>query len=141
MSAPTASPPEYGAPITLTQAKQVMEAAEAEARANQWPMVIAIVDTTGELVMLHRMENAQLGSVQVARLKAETALKFRRNTKVFEDALAGGSLRLLAMEGLCPLEGGQPLFAGGKIVGAIGVSGMLSTQDAQVGNAGAQVLK
>lgn len=142
-AAPANSPPEYGSPITLTVAKQVMEAAEAEARANRWPMVIAIVDITGELLMLHRMENAQLGSVTIARVKAETALKFKRPTKVFEEALAGGGagLRVLAMEGLAPLEGGLPLFQNGKIVGAIGVSGMLATQDAQVGNAGANVLK
>ena len=142
-AAPTKSPPEYGTPLSLTLAKQVMEAAEAEARANQWPMVIAIVDTTGELLMLHRMENAQLGSVTIARLKAETALKFKRATKVFEEALAGGGggLRVLAMQGVAPLEGGMPLFQNGKIVGAIGVSGMLSTQDAQVGNAGAKVLE
>jgi glc operon protein GlcG len=142
-AAPSTTPPEYGPPLTLTDAKRVMEAAEAEARANHWPMVIAIVDTTGELLMLHRMENAQLGSVSIARMKAETALKFKRPTKVFEDALAGGGagLRVLAMSGLTPLEGGLPLLRDGKIVGAIGVSGMLATQDAQVGRAGAQVLE
>jgi glc operon protein GlcG len=142
-AAPATTPPEYGSPLTLTDAKRVMEAAEAEARANHWPMVIAIVDTTGELLMLHRMENAQLGSVNIARMKAETALKFKRPTKVFEEALAGGGagLRVLAMSGLTPLEGGLPLFQNGKIVGAIGVSGMLATQDAQVGRAGAKVLE
>jgi glc operon protein GlcG len=81
--------------------------------------------------------------VNIARMKAETALKFKRPTKVFEEALAGGGagLRVLAMSGLTPLEGGLPLFQNGKIVGAIGVSGMLATQDAQVGRAGAKVLE
>jgi len=136
-------PTEYGPPIGLAAAKQVMAAAEAEAVANRWPMVIAIVDSTGYLVMLHKFDNAQLGSVRIAQAKAETALKFKRATKVFEDALAGGGagLRVLSMEGVCPLEGGTPLFQDGKIIGAIGVSGMLSTQDAQVAAAGANVLQ
>src|SRR5256885_2086236 len=99
-------PTEYGAPICLVAAKQVMAAAEAEAVANRWPMVIAIVDSTGHLVMLHKLDNAQLGSVRIAQAKAETALKFKRATKVFEDALAGGGagLKVLSMEGVCPLE-------------------------------------
>lgn len=142
-TAAPASPPEYGTSISLALAKQVMQAAEAEAIAHQWPMVIAIVDVTGHLQLFQRMDNAQLGSVRVAQAKAETALKFRRPTKSFEDAVAAGGtgLRLLAMEGMCPLEGGVPLFQGGKIVGAIGVSGMHSSQDAQVAIAGANVLK
>ncbi len=138
-----ASPPEYGAPISLGDAKRVMAAAEAEAIANQWPMVIAIVDSTAHLAMLYKMDNAQLGSVDVAQAKAVTALKFRRETKVFQDAIAGGGvgLRVLAMPGLTPLEGGAPIFKDGKIIGAIGVSGMLSTQDAQVAAAGVNALK
>lgn len=138
-----AAPPEYGASLSLALAKQVMQAAEAEALANQWPMVIAIVDAAGNLQLFHRMDNAQLGSVRVAQAKAETALKFRRPTKFFEDAVAAGGTgwRLLAMDGMCPLEGGVPLFQAGRIVGAIGVSGMHSSQDAQVAVAGANVLK
>jgi uncharacterized protein GlcG (DUF336 family) len=119
-----------------------MAAAETEALANTWPMVIAVVDSGGNLVLLQRMDNAQLGSIEVAQGKAATALKFRRNTKLLQDNIAAGGvhLRMLAMPGVVPLEGGMPLFADGVIVGAIGVSGMTSVQDAQVAEAGAKVM-
>jgi len=134
---------EYGPPIPLELAKRVVAAAEAEALARGWPMVIAVVDSGGHLVVLHKLDHAQLGSVAVAQAKAETALRFKRPTKVFEDAIAGGGLglRLLAMNDICPLEGGLPLLRNGKIVGAIGVSGMQSAQDAEVAAAGAGVIR
>src|SRR5262249_11259030 len=133
-------PMPYGAPISLAAAKKAMAAAEAEATKNNWPVVIAIVDTTGSLVMLQKLENTQTGSVRVAEGKARTALEFRRPTKALEDVIAGGGvgLRLLRLEGATPLEGGVPIVADGKIVGAIGVSGVLSSQDAQVARAGAE---
>jgi uncharacterized protein GlcG (DUF336 family) len=133
---------EYGAPISLERAKAVMAAAEAEARVNDWPMVIAIVDSGGHLVMLHSFDHAQHGSVVIAQEKARCAVNFKRPTKMFEDAVAEGglNLRILAAPGMMPLEGGRPLIADGKIVGAIGVSGMRSTQDGQVAEAGAKAL-
>jgi len=105
-------------------------------------MVIAIVDSTSHLVMLHRMEQAQLGSVAVAQAKAETAVRFRRPTKAFQDMIAegGANLRMLSVDGLSALEGGLPLLVGGEVVGAIGVSGMQSAQDAEVARAGAAEL-
>jgi uncharacterized protein GlcG (DUF336 family) len=105
-------------------------------------MVIAIVDTGGHLILLHRIDHAQNGSVDIARRKAETAVNFKRPTKVFEDAIAQGGmhLRMLAMGNLLPLEGGLPILEDGKVVGAIGVSGMQSTQDAQVARAGLAAL-
>ncbi|MBI3897222.1 MAG: heme-binding protein [Gammaproteobacteria bacterium] len=139
-SATTALPPRYGAPISLTAAKKVMAAAEAEAARHHWPMVIAIVDSSSHLVMLHKLDQAQYGSVEIAQAKAETALKFRRPTKVFEDALAAGSVRVLSMANVAALEGGIPLLANGEVIGAIGVSGMHSSQDAQVAQAGAEAL-
>jgi uncharacterized protein GlcG (DUF336 family) len=119
-----------------------MEAAEAEAIRNRWPMVIAIVDSTCHLVALHRLDQAQYGSVHVALAKAETALNFRRPTRAFEDSVAAGGvgLRVLAMPTVTPLEGGIPLLRDGEIVGAIGVSGMQSSHDAQVAQAGAEAL-
>ena len=140
--APAALAPAYGPPISLDQAKAVMAAAEAEARANGWPMVIAIFDSGANLVMLERMDNTQLGSIQIAQGKAATAVKFRRPTKAFQDQIAAGgqNLRVLAMEDVTPLEGGMPLTQNGLIIGAIGVSGMTSAQDAQVGEAGARAL-
>lgn len=142
MTAPRPAPPPYGPPLTLEAAKRVMAAAEAECVRNGWPMVIAIVDSTGHLVLLQRLDNAQYGSLAMARRKAETALDFKRATKVFEDAVAGGGTghRVLSMPNALAFEGGMPLFADGAIVGAIGVSGMHSSQDAQVAEAGAAAL-
>jgi len=140
---PAAPPPPpttpYGAPIGLDAAKKVMAAAEAEAVKNNWPMAIVILDSTGHTVMLHRLDNTQYGSIQVAEDKAHTALDFRRPSKVFEDLVAQGGLnmRILALRGASPLEGGVPITVDGKIVGAIGVSGGASNQDGQVAKASA----
>jgi uncharacterized protein GlcG (DUF336 family) len=135
-------PPNYGPAIALDAAKKVMAAAEAEAERMKWPMVIAIVDSTGHLVMLHRMEQAQYGSVKIAQLKAETALDFRRPSKVFEDAIASGGagVRIVTMPNVLALEGGLPIIADGKVIGAIGISGMRSDEDAQVARAGIAAL-
>lgn len=138
-----AAPPPYGTPINLDQAKKVMAGAEAEARKNSWGMVIAIVDSGGNLVMLQRLDNTQFGSIEVAQQKAHTAVAFKRPTKVFQDAIAQGgvNLRLLKLGSASPLEGGVPIIAGGTIVGAVGVSGGTSQQDAQVAQAGADLMK
>lgn len=135
-------PPAYGAPITQATAARVMAAAQAEAQRNDWPMAIAIVGSGGHLVMLHALDDVQHASIAVAQAKAETAVNFRRPSKLFEDAVRDGGLglRLLGMRNLLPLDGGLPLYQDGKVVGAIGVSGMQSTQDAQVAAAGAAVL-
>lgn len=119
-------------------AKSIMAAAEREANANHWPMAIAIVDSTAHLVLFQRADQTQLGSMDVCVAKAMTAVKFRRATKVFEDAMAAGGsgLRLSTMPGMAALEGGVPIVVNGHVIGAIGVSGMLSTQDAQVAAAG-----
>lgn len=138
--AAAAAPLPYGGPITMEAARRAMAAAEAEATRNNWGVAIAIVDSGGHLVMLHRLDGTQIASIRIAEGKARTALEFRRPTKALEDAVAGGgaALRLLAVEGLYPLEGGVLIEAAGRIVGAIGVSGVLSSQDAQVARAGAE---
>lgn len=137
------APLRYGAPISLERAQHVAQAAQREARRHSWPMVIAIVDSGANLVLHMRLDQAQLGSIEVARQKAETAVRFRRPTKRFEDALAEGGLhlRLLGMTNLTPLDGGLPLVVDGHVVGAIGVSGMQSHEDAQVAEAGAAALR
>jgi glc operon protein GlcG len=139
---PPAAPPTtpYGDPITFETAKKVMEAAEAEAMKNGWPVAIGIVDSTGHLVMLHKLDNTQFASIEIAEGKARTALDFRRPTKLLEDAVAGGGagLRLLSIPGAWLLEGGVPILDENKIIGAIGVSGVMSSQDAQVAEAGAE---
>jgi glc operon protein GlcG len=135
-------PMPYGPAITLEQAKKVMAGAEAEAQKNNWFVVIAIVDTGGNLVSLQRLDNTQFGSIEVARQKAWSAAAFRRPTKVFQEAVAGGgaNLRILALEGASPLEGGIPIVADGQIIGGIGVSGMTGEQDAQIAQAGVDSL-
>ena len=135
-------PPEYGTPIALGDAKKVMAGAEAEARRKNWPVAIAIVDNAGLLVMFQRLENTQLGSVQVAIEKAKTAALFRRETKAFEERIAEGgvNLKLLRLPGGLPMEGGLPIIVGGKVIGGIGVSGVASSQDAMVGRAGLAAL-
>jgi glc operon protein GlcG len=135
---PDALPPTYGPPITLARARQVMAAAVAEAVKHGWPMSIAIVDSTAHLVLFERLDQGQYGSIAIAISKAETAVNFRRSTKVFEDAIAAGGLgmRLATVDSMTALEGGLPLLLDGQVVGAIGASGMQSTQDGQVAQAG-----
>jgi glc operon protein GlcG len=140
---PPPPPPAYGLPITLEQAKKVMAGAEVEANKNKWNVVIVVLDSGGNLVTLHRMDGAQFGSIDVAREKAYSAVAFRRPTKAFEDALGqgGANLRILRVPGASPLEGGLPIVVDGKLIGAVGVSGVLATQDAQIGRAGIEALK
>lgn len=134
---------EYGPNITLDQAQKVVAAARNEASANKWTMCIAIVDTGGNLVLLERMDQTQVGSIDIALGKAKTANNFKRPTKVLEDAVAGGGtgLRLLSVPNVYTLEGGEPIIVDGKIIGAIGVSGMQSGQDEQAAKAGLAALK
>ena len=142
-AAPPPPPPPYGPPITLEQAKKVMVGAEAEAKKNSWNVVMVVLDSGGNLVMLQRMDGAQFGSIEVAKDKAYSAVAFRRPTKAFDDALAqgGANLRILKLSGATPLEGGIPIVVDGKLIGAVGVSGVTSAQDAQIGRAGIDNLK
>jgi len=137
------APPPYGPPIGIENARKAMNAAEGEATKNNWAVVIAIIDSGGHIVMLHRRDDVQLSSIELSQGKAKTALMFKRPSKVLDDAISGGGpgLRFLALKDIVPLEGGLPLVIDGKIVGAIGVSGVLSSQDAQIARAGADALK
>ena len=139
--APPVTP--YGPPLGLEAAKKIMAAAEAEATKNNWPMAIVILDSTGHLVMLHRLDNTQYGSIAVAEDKANTAVNFRRPSKAFEDLVAQGGvgLRMLGLRGATPVEGGLPIIVDGKVVGAIGASGGTAPQDGQVAKAGADSAK
>jgi glc operon protein GlcG len=133
----------YGMSISLEDAKKAAAPAMAEARKNNWLMAVAIVDTAGNLVYFEKMDGTQVASSTIAVDKARSAAQFKRSTKALQDALAAGGegLRILALSGAVPVEGGLPLMAGGKIVGAIGVSGGTSAQDGQCAAAGAAVLK
>lgn len=126
--------------ISLEVAKKVAAAAEAEAVKNKWNVVITIVDEGGQILYLQRMDTTQYGSVDVAIRKARTSSAFKRPTKVFEDAIAGGRTALLGLDGALPLEGGLPLIYNGQVVGAIGVSGVTSQQDGLIAKAGADAM-
>jgi uncharacterized protein GlcG (DUF336 family) len=136
-------PNPYGAPVSLENARKAAAPALAEAEKNHWTMAVAVVDTAGNLVYYEKMDNTQIGSANVAIEKARTAVLFKRPSKAFQDALAGGGdgLRVLSMKAVTAIEGGIPLVMDGKIVGAIGVSGGASAQDGQCAKAGADVLK
>jgi len=122
--------------MTLDVAKQIAAAAEAEAKKNNWTVVIAIVDDGANLVYLQKADDTQIGSIEVAQEKAKTAVKFKRPSKALEDAVAGGRNAVLKLPGALPIEGGVPLMDGGKVIGAIGVSGVQSNQDGQIAQAG-----
>jgi glc operon protein GlcG len=118
----------------------VVEGARAEAVRNNWNVVIAVVDPSGTLLHLTRMDNVQSGSVEVAQEKARSAALFRRPTRTFAEMVAGGNVGLLALQGAIPVEGGEPLIVDGVVVGAVGVSGVTSAQDGIIARAGGDAL-
>jgi glc operon protein GlcG len=126
--------------LTLEAAKSIAAAAQAEARKNNWSLVICVVDDGGHPIYLERMDGAQLASVQVAQDKARTAVLFKRPSKALEEAVAGGRTVVMKLAGAIPVEGGIPIQVSGQLIGAIGVSGASSSQDGQVAAAGLAAL-
>ena len=126
--------------LTLAAAKKIAAAAEAEARKNNWSVVIAILDEGGHLLSLQRMDGVQIASIEIALKKAESAVLFKRPTKAFEDQLVGGRTAILKLPGAMPFEGGLPITAGEQVIGSIGVSGVTSQQDGQIAKAGLAAL-
>ncbi|MBO0763323.1 MAG: heme-binding protein [Hyphomicrobiaceae bacterium] len=134
--APFATP--YGPPITLNLAQAAVQAALGEANKRSWPMNIAVVDSGGNLVAFARMDGAQLGSITIAEHKARAAVRFRRPTKAFEDAVQrNDSKYIMTLDDVIASRGGIPLVVDGKIIGAIGCSGGTGSQDEVVALAGA----
>ena len=131
-----AQAPSYGASVNLEQAKKIAAGGIAEARKNNWPIAIAIVDNHGFLVYFEKMDDTQTASVQIALDKAKSASMFRRPTRAFEEGMAKGRIALLGLTGATPITGGVPIVVGGRIVGGVGVSGVTSDQDEQVAKAG-----
>jgi glc operon protein GlcG len=127
--------------ITLEGAKKAMAAAETEAQKNNWAVAIAILDAGANLILFQKLDGTQLGSVNIAIGKAKTAVNFKRPTKALEEMIAGGRQVFLAVEGITPLQGGLPVMADGKLIGAVGVSGVMSSQDEQVAQAAVNVLQ
>src|SRR5262245_14889215 len=140
---PPPPPPPYGTEISLEMAKKAITAAEAEAKKNNWFMNIAVVGPSGALVHFSRMDNAQFASIAIAQHKARTAATFRRPTKAFQDGLAANpaNIYLLTLDDVIASEGGIPIVADGKIIGAMGCSGGTGAQDGQVCQAGINALK
>jgi glc operon protein GlcG len=127
--------------LTLADVKKIAAAAEAEAMANHWPVVIAIADDGGHLLWLQRLDGVAPISSHIAPAKAKTAALGRRESKIYEDVINNGRTSFLSapfIEGM--LEGGVPIIVDGQVIGAVGVSGVKSEQDAQIAKAGIAAL-
>src|SRR5215831_6183002 len=136
---PFANP--YGPPITLERADAALAAAVAEAKKRGWALNMAVVDSGGNLVSFKRMDGAQIGSIAISQHKARAAVKYRRETKVFEGAVQNGLNYLITLDDIVASRGGIPLVEGGKLIGAIGVSGGTGSQDEVIAKAGAALVK
>jgi glc operon protein GlcG len=132
-----------GPAISLEAARRIGSAASRYARDNQFTVVIAITDVHGNLVYFERADSAMTGANQIALDKARTAARFKRSTKMLEDAVSAGGpgLRLLSVDGLLASEGGLPILVEGRIVGAIGVSGATNVQDGLIAAEGLRALR
>ncbi len=121
--------------LTAGAVKAILAHAEAAAKTNGWNLSIAVTDAAGDLLGFIKLDNASTGSVQISLGKARTAARFGRPTKVYADRVLNDTLTFLSIEGLVTLQGGLPIVVGGRVIGAIGVSGATSAQDEQVGAA------
>ena len=141
---PPVPPPDYGPPLSNEQAKAAAEAAATEAKKNNWRMAISVVGPEGELIYFEKMDGAQSSSAALAQAKARTSALFRRPSKVFADQFSAGNVAFMTFpDGVRPIasEGGIPIILGGKLVGAIGVSGGTAQQDSVAATAGVNAMK
>lgn len=136
------APLPYGPTLLLEDAKRMMQAAEQHAKARGWPVAIVIADASGGILLAQKLDHTQHSSMDIAMGKARTAVNFRRPTRMFQDGITAGGegLRFLAVPGVTPLEGGFPVVRAKQVVGGIGVSGVLSSQDCEVAQAGMAAL-
>ena len=128
--------PDYGTAVTTDQAKKIAAAVVAECKSNKWNVAVAVVDTAGNLVYFERMENTQTASFDIAIMKAKAAATYRRPTRAFADAIAKGGPAIMTLPGVVASPGGVPIMVGGKVTGAVGVSGVTGDQDEQCSKAG-----
>lgn len=131
----------YGAPIGVDQAKKLIAAVEAAAKGRGWALNISVVDSGGNLVAFERMDGAMLASISISEHKARAAVKYRRETKVFEDAVQNGRAFITTLDDVVASRGGFPLIESGKIIGAIGCSGGTGSQDEASCSVGASMVK
>lgn len=128
--------PGYGPSISVTAAKKVAAGIVAECAKNKWNVAVAIVDTAGGLVYFERMEDTQTASLDIAIMKAKAAATYRRPTRVWADVIAKAGPAVMTLPGVVASPGGVPIFVGGKVIGAAGVSGVTGDQDEQCSKAG-----
>ena len=141
LAAPTQAQVVEKKALTLAAAKTIAAAAESEAKARGARVVIAVVDEGGYLLLLERLDDTQVASVEVGIGKARTAAIFRRPSKVFEDQVREGRVAALGLPGATPLQGGVPIWVDGKVIGAIGVSGETPAEDEAIALKGAEAAK
>jgi|DewCreStandDraft_4_1066084.scaffolds.fasta_scaffold12257_4 glc operon protein GlcG len=135
------TPPLYGEPITLEQARAAVAAADAEAKKNNWNLTFAVVGPYGNLIYFQKNDRTHNATIQIAQDKARSAALFRTPTKVFMDRLGKGETYVGYLSGVTPVGGGVPIIVGGKVIGAIGASGATADQDHQAASAGAAAVK
>lgn len=128
--------PSYGPSVNITLAKKIAAGVIAECQSNKWNVAVAVVDTHGSLVYFERMEDTQTASMKIAIMKAKAAATYRRPTRAFVDAISKGGPAIMTLPGVVGSPGGLPIFVGGKIIGAVGVSGVTGDQDEQCSKAG-----
>jgi len=128
--------PEYGPDVTVAAAKKIAAATLAECAANKWNVAVAIVDTHGFLVYFERMENTQSASIDIAQGKSRVGAMYRRTTRVFAEVIAKSGPAVMTLPGVVASPGGLPIFADGKVIGGVGVSGVTGDQDEQCAKAG-----
>lgn len=126
----------YGPVVTADVAKKVAAGAIAECQKNNWRVAVTIVDTHGSLVHFERIDDTQIASLKISMDKAIAAATFRRPTRVWEDAMAKGRIAVMTLSGVVASPGGVPIVSGGKVIGAVGVSGATGDQDEQCAKAG-----
>jgi glc operon protein GlcG len=136
----TAQAQSYGADIGIEAARKIAAATVAECAKNSWRVAVAVVDTHGDLVFFEKMDDTQIASIVIAQAKAKSAATFRRPTRVFVDAITKGGAALTTLPGVIGSPGGMPIVVGGKMVGAVGVSGVTGDQDEQCAKAGVSAL-
>lgn len=126
--------------LGLEDAARMVNAARERALKDNWNVAIAVVDAGGHLIYLKRMDGTQIASIEIAVRKAKTSLFYKRPTKVFQDRVAEGNVSLLNIPDMLPFEGGLPIIYNGKVIGAIGVSGVTAQQDGIIAQAGLEAL-
>jgi uncharacterized protein GlcG (DUF336 family) len=128
--------PGYGPSLTTATAKKIAAGTIAECQKNNWNIAVAVVDTAGGLVYFERMEDTQTASLDIAIMKAKAAATYRRTTRAFADVISKGGPAIMTLPGVVASPGGVPVFVGGKVTGAVGVSGVTGDQDEQCAKAG-----